>query len=288
MGYIEISHRVFKKISKKFSYLIADIEDELRRAFMPYTVEEYMSTILMTCVLVGSVTLFITLFAFFFVLRDLLLAVMGSIFLSIVMVVIIIISFMLYPSQVSETRKRKIDNALYFVTTYMATIAGTGISIDKMFGILGRFKEFGEISKVSERISRDIEVFGMDIGEAIEKAVTVTPSKDFNDLLWGIRSTMLSGGDLIIYLKERAKNLLTDYKRKLQEFTRTLSLYLEMYITLVMVGTVFTLVLTTIMSLVGGFLEQIQLVQMLLVVIGLPFISAVYIILLKTISPSET
>jgi flagellar protein FlaJ len=288
MGYVEFSHRVFKKPSKKLSFLIADIEDDLKKAFLPYTIEEYTSTLLMTCILIGGSTGLLTLFAFFFVLRNIMLSIMGAFFLSIVMIVIIIISFMLYPSQVSETRKRKIDNSIYFATTYMATIAGTGISIDKMFGIIGKFKEFGEISRVASRISRDIEVFGMDISEAIEKAIRITPSKEFNDLLWGIRSTILSGGDLLVYLKQRTKSLLADYKRKLEQFTRTLSLYLEMYITLIMVGTVFTLVLTTIMSLIGGFLQQIQLIQMLLVVIVLPFISSIYIILLKTISPSET
>ncbi len=282
-----MSHRVFRRLSRHLSFLIADMEDSLKKAFLPYTIEEYTSAILMTCLLVGFATATFTIFAFFFVLRDLTLSVLGSTFLTVVIITIVIIAFIIYPSQLGETRKRKIENSLYFAATYMATIGGTGVSIDKMFKIIGNFHDLGEVSRVSERISRDIEVFGMDVPEAIEKSVKLTPSKDLNDLLWGLRSSILTGGDILIYLNERSKNLLTDYKRRLEEFTRILSLYLEMYITLIMVGTVFTLVLTTIMSMVGGFAKQLQLVQMMLVVIGLPFISAVYIIMLKTISPTE-
>jgi len=50
-------------------------------------------------------------------------------------------------------------------------LAGTGTSIPELFRILGQeTEEYGEIAKEAEKISRDIETFGMDVSEALEKA----------------------------------------------------------------------------------------------------------------------
>jgi len=62
---------------------------------------------------------------------------------------------------------------------------------------------------------------------------------------------------------------------------------MEMYITVVIVGTIFVIVLSTIMGLIGGMVEQVQIIQTLFVALGVPFVTAAFIIILKTISPTE-
>ena len=137
----------------------------------------------------------------------------------------------------------------------METLAGTGAPPHLLFRILGSFKEFTEISDISRKISRDIEIFGMDPAEAISGAAEKTPSPSMRELLWGMKSTITSGGDLKTYLSEKAKAFTADYRRKLEQFTQVLSVLLEIYITLVIVGSVLALIMTMIMSLLSGGIE---------------------------------
>ena len=133
----------------------------------------------------------------------------------------------------------------------------------------------------------DNRLTGVFMHEALGHAAERTPSDNLKDLLWGIKSTITSGGDLKEFLNQKSKGFAQEYRRKLEEFTRTLSIYLEMYITVIIVGTIFVLVLTTIMSLVGGFTSQLQTIQMLMIIIGIPFITFIYVIMLKSVSPTE-
>jgi len=288
MSYAEISYRMLKKFSNKYAYLIEDLKNDLKQADLNYTIEEYFSMLVLTTIILSISVFCIGGFIFFFVIRSIGIAIIGGFILSLFISLITIIVFIIYPSQLKDTRKKKIENNLYFAANYMSTISSSGLPPQKIFAVIGNFSEFGEIAKISKRITRDIEIFGMNVNEAIEKVVQTSPSKKLNELLWGMRGIIVSGGDLTVYLKEKSKSLLNDYRRILEEFTRSISLYLEIYITLIMVGTVFTLVLTTIMSLLGGYIKQLQLVQMIIVTIGLPFISGVFVLLLKTISPTET
>ncbi len=287
MGYAETSYRLLKKVSNKYAYLIEDLKEDLKQANLNYTIEEYFSMMVFTTLVLLISVFCIGGFIFFFVMRSIIIAFIGGFLLSLFITIITIVAFIIYPSQLMDTRRKKIENNLYFAANYMSTISSSGLPAQKIFKVMGNFSEFGEIAKICRRITRDIEVFGMNVNEAIEKVVQLSPSKKLNELLWGMRGIILGGGDLSTYLKEKSKSLLNDYRRLLEEFTRSISLYLEIYITLIMVGTVFTLVLTTIMSLLGGYVKQLQLVQMIIVTIGLPFISAVFVLMLKTINPTE-
>jgi flagellar protein FlaJ len=193
----------------------------------------------------------------------------------------------MYPSQVAGGRRKRIENALHFAAIYMSTLSETGIPPYKIFNVLEKFDEFGEISHISKSIVRDIEVFGLDFNEALERAASNAPLKELKDLLWGMRATIMTGGNLSAFLSQRAKALTNNYRRKLEGYVKTLSLFLEIYITVVIVGSVFVLVLTTIMSILGGSAEQIKLIQLILITVGLPTMSVVFVIILKTISPTE-
>ena len=96
------------------------------------------------------------------------------------------------------------------------------------------------------------------------------------------------GGDLKSYLHERAQGAMNDYRRRLAEFTQQLSLFIEMYITVVVVGSIFFMILTTIMaSIGGGSTDMITMAQVAMVLIGLPFASIGFVVLIKGMAPSS-
>ncbi|HIJ98411.1 TPA: hypothetical protein H1005_00515 [archaeon] len=89
------------------------------------------------------------------------------------------------------------------------------------------------------------------------------------------------------FLKEKSNLLMEAYRRKMEEYTDDLSMYVEIYITLVIVGSIFSIVMLTIMGAISGF-ETLKAIQQILVFVFLPMASIAFIALLKFTSPLTT
>lgn len=287
VSYAEFSYKTLHELVRRYSYIFRDLALDLSRSNLKYSVEEWFAMCMMTIVLC-SPSFVILAISVYFLIFDISLALFtGGVFYTLIVFMIFVL-FYIYPSQAASSRKKSIDNALHFATIYMTTLAGTGAPPQVLFRILGSFDEFGEIAVVARKITRDVEMFGMDIAEALARSADKVPSESFRELLWGIKSTVTSGGDLKKFLEEKAEGFKNQYKRQLEEFTKVLSIFMEIYITVVIVGTVFVIVMTTIMSIIGGGGgSEMQFIQIMLVAVGLPFASIVFVILIKSISPSE-
>ena len=182
-------------------------------------------------------------------------------------------------------KSKKMDSSLPFASLYLSTISGTKLPLEKIFKIFGRFSKYGELTEEVELINRDIEAFGFDVHTALERAVDRSPSKNFKDLLWGILSTSTSGGDVTSYLREKSKGLMEDYRRKLMEFSKKMMMLSEIYLTAIILGTIFFVILSAIFSGIGGGVNSIILMQTLLIFIFLPLMSMLFIILVKASTP---
>lgn len=286
MNYGEFSYKYLHGISQKYAYLFKDLKEDLMESNITYSVEEYFAAMLMTILLSTPLSI-VLLIGFYFLLSELVLAIISTLIFYFLIAGGIIVAFYIWPSQQASNRKKKIDNALHFATIYMETLSGTGAPPHLLFRILGGFKELSEIAEISRKVTRDIEVMGMDPAEAIIKAAEKTPSPSMRELLWGMKATITSGGDLKTYLSEKSKSLIAEYKRQLEEFSKVLAILLEVYITIVIVGSVLVLVMSTIMGLLGGGITGIPELQLLFVVIGLPLMSGIFIMLIKASSPTE-
>jgi len=193
-----------------------------------------------------------------------------------------------YPFLMSDERKKKIENALSFSTIYMSTIARSGFPPQEIFRLLGGFKEYGEVAKEARKISSDIDVLGLDVSTALNRAIARSPSSDWTELLAGLKTAINVGGDIGSFLSEKAKGFVADYRRRLRDFSNMLSLLVEVYITLVVVGVVFFIVTTSVMVAIGGVpVELIKVINYALVLVGMPVITASFLIIIKGISPLE-
>jgi flagellar protein FlaJ len=196
------------------------------------------------------------------------------------------IGFYLLPSIKINNRASKIDDTLPFAVMYLSTLAGTGTSVTEMFRNLAESDEYDELANEAEKIHRDIESFGMDVGEALTQGAERSPSDDLEEVLWGMNHVLTTGGSLREFLDQRAESLMEDYERRIDEFSEKLSLLVEMYIILVIVGSIIFTSMSVVVSAFGGIDPSLViLVQALSVFIGLPFISVGFIILVDGISP---
>lgn len=261
-----------------------DLRPQLSRADIPSSLPEYISMMIFSA---GAVFLFSI-----FLLGSILSITMGisgfilGVTLSLVLPALTFLGLYLLPSLLIKQRASKIRDSLPFATMYMSTLAGTGTSTSELFRNLSEAEQYGEISKEAEKIHSDIETFGMDISEALQRAAERTPSDDFKDLMWGINHALTSGGSLRGFLQERSETLMNDYERRIESFSDQLSLLVEMYITLVIVGSiVFTSMSAVMSSFTAMAGENIVLIQIAAIFVGLPLISGMFILLVRGMAP---
>ena len=262
-----------------------DLRPQLSKANIEVSLPEYVSMMVFTSVLSAIFTLFIA--GSIWALATGVVGFIYGIALSLLVGAGSMILFYLIPEIMIRRRATQIEEKLPFATMYLSTLAGTGTSVPKLFKVLSEVEEYGEVTNEAEKISRDIETFNMDTQQALRKAAERTPSREFKELMWGMNHVMTSGGSLRSFLQERSERLMEQYRRKVEDFAEKLSLLVEMYITVVIVGSIIftsmSVVLSTFSSNVNA--ETIVTIQVLSVFIGLPLISGMFILLVSGMAP---
>ena len=214
------------------------------------------------------------LFSFF-------LAITVSIFLSLIFFFL----GMNYPKTLIRERRKKIESELPFSSLHLSTLFQTKLSLPTIFRLFTRVTK-GEIGRQITLIVHDTEMFGLDVNTALERAIERSPSKQFKEFLWGILSTTLSGGDVGTFLRERSRNLMEDYRRKLYETSHKLSVLLEVYITAIVLGVIFFTILTSVFSGIVGAAGNMIILQFLIIVFFLPLLSLLFLIIIKAMLPT--
>jgi len=286
MNIYDNAFRIFGPITKNFPSLTNPLELKLKIARIQVGAERYLAFAMLMGILIFIMAfIFILIFGTLlsgFSLTGILIYFMFSIFIAICSAIFIYI----YPNFIISEKRAQMENSLPFVTIYLSTITRSGFPPQEMFNLLGKFKDYKIISKEAQRISSDINGLGSDLPNALTRAMNRSPSPSWTELLAGLRNSITVGGDISKYLEEKAKGFIEDYKQKLEEFSRILSLMMNIYITVVIVGIIFFVVISSLIVTVGGIsVSLIKTMQYLIVFIGLPVTTAIFIMVIKNASP---
>jgi len=219
--------------------------------------------------------------------KDFLLVTIFSFFLT---PLFMFVFFYIYPSYLADSRKRAIDSKLPFAVPYMAAMAGAGVPPDAVFDSLARSDLYGEIAEEAKNITRDSKFFGKDIVTVLHDYTKMTPSRRFSELLMGITTTIRSGGDLKMYLHNEAENMMVEYRQMMKDFAENLGLFAESYITIPVFGTIFLVIVMSVMTMMGGgTLGPLDMTDMMVMVVylGIPGLSLLFLLLIDSIIPEE-
>ena len=287
MSFFEkIAMRYLDKYIEPNLEVFSDLKKDLKKSGMRKTLEEYLATSLLMCIILFVIELPIFSLIFSLLNFGFLFSFFMAITTSVLVCSFFFLMFVNYPKFLIRDKARSIDRTLPFAGIYLSTIASSRLPPHKIFEIFSKFKEYGEVSYEAKRIVADMKVFGLNIYDSLEKAIDRTPSKELKDLFLTILSTLKAGGDLHVYLSEKSKSFLSDYRRRLDEFSQSLSIYLEIFLTALVLGTIFFIILTSVMSgFTGMVAENIIFVQFFLIFLFVPLISVAFIILIKSSSP---
>lgn len=262
-----------------------DIRPQLSKANLEVSLPEYVSMMFFTSLVLA---LFImVVFGSVWALSSGVIGFIYSAAIAMIAAAVSAVVFYLYPQVVIQRRAQKMKNTLPFATMYLSTLAGTGTSVPRLFQVLSSVEEYGEVTREAERISRDIQTFNMDASEALRRAAERSPSREFKELMWGMNHSLSSGGSLREFLRQRADRLMDDYRRRVEQFAEQLSLLVEMYITVVIVGSIIFTSISVVLSTFSQGIDPgtIVAIQVLSVFLGLPIISGMFILLVSGLSP---
>ncbi len=279
----EISFRLFGDIIRPYAEYFDPLKFSLKQARIRYSVEEYLSTLIFG----AFVAFMISVMALSFFVTLTTASAPYSYTLAIIVSLVIASGVFLmgyyYPNIRGNSIKTRIEHSIPFTVIYMSTAASANVTVADLFKTVSM--RGGEIGIECRRIYRDIRMLGMDSVTAITKAANRSPSPMFAELLWGVLSVIERGGNLAEFLTEKSREYMNVYRRNLNDYSKQITFYTEIYVTLIIVGTLFFLVMSSIMSpMVGG---NTLLLQTFLVFFFIPLISAGFIVLLRSIYPSE-
>jgi flagellar protein FlaJ len=269
--------------------LFKDLEVKLRRSGLKVNFKAYVSLTIFTTVLicVGALML-IPCLLFLLLGVPLLPAVLFGVGGSLFSLAFSILGFYLYPVYRADTVRRKLEDELPFTTGYMAVLASAGVSPEKIFQSLSHLNSRLAVTAESKNVVRDVNLFGSDIISALEETSERTPSQRFRETIEGFITTIHSGGNLAAYLREKSREYMRLKRINLKKYSDTLSMLSEVYVTLLLTGPLFFVVMLVVMSMLGGgefFVFSPDLLLELLTYIGIPVGAITFLIILDAMSP---
>jgi len=199
-----------------------------------------------------------------------------------------IVGFCLYPVYCADKHKRELDDELPFTTGYMSILASAGVSTEKIFHSLSTLSEPLAASSEARDIVKHVNLFGLDIISALEKTSNRTPSEKLRDTLEGMISTIHSGGNLGVFLRDKFKIHMRLKRDSLKKYADSLSILSEIYVALLLTGPLLLIIMLSVMSVLGGGglgIFSSDLLLSLLTYIAIPVCAVIFLIILDSTSP---
>lgn len=281
----KLSFQLFKDYTDPLVDFFPDIKRNLKQAGSTLTAQEYMSGALMYSILAFAFCVPVMSFVFGLLFSNFLFGFMLAVLAGSGLTAAVFFVYMELPRLTISEKAKDLDDSLPFAAMYLSTISSSKLPLFKTLEIFTKFARYGEIVKQINNINEDVKLFGLDISTALERAIERSPSKKFRELLYGVLSTIKSGANMNIYLKEKSISYMADYRRKLYEFSHSLTVYVEIYLTSIVLGAIFFTVLTAIISGISGAGGEIISLQFFLIFVFMPVISFAFIYIIKTSTP---
>jgi flagellar protein FlaJ len=290
IAFSRFSHRLFGPIVDSMFSREGDFAKTLKKSNLKITVGEFFSSALLIVIVLTPLMTIAVSMIMQILKKD---PIIPLIMTLILFPVFVLLFFYIYPSYVADNRKRNIDAKLPYAVPYMSAMAGAGVPPDLIFNSLARSPLYGEITEEAKNITRDVNLFGYDILTAISRYSVNSPSRKWGELLQGMVTTIRSGGDMKLFLHNESNTIMVEFRRIMKEFTETLGLFAEAYITVPVFGMIFIIIILTVLGMIqSGGVQKIGPFTMfeiiyLCIYIGIPGLSCIFLLMIDSIIPPE-
>ena len=278
--------KIFGRLADKYADYFKTIKESLYKADAKILFRTYLSIVFFLTSFVFILSFLVTLAFSIYLGLDILETILGLIILPTLFSLIIFFMYYLYPITSAQKRKNDIESNLPFALNHMAAIAGSGVPPRVMFKVISRFKEYGEISKEANKITRNVEVFGMDEMTSIKEVASKSPSSSFKDFLQGILTTIQIGGSLNSFLKEESEKAMFDYRIRRNKYVQQLEIYADIYTAVLIAAPLIFIIMLPVLSIMQGNLFGLDITELINVgLISLAALNLIFLMFLQVTQP---
>ena len=193
------------------------------------------------------------------------------------------------PNVQVKNRAAKLNDELPHFLGYMATLATSGLTLEKIFKTLAAEDSNEEMVSDAKFITRNIDVLGMDLVTAIMDLIKRTPPGAYAGLLEGAIITVQSGGNLQDYFMSTGRVQLEEKKMKMKKSTDSLGVMAEMYTILLIVFPLMSVIMLSIMAIMspslGGF--DLMTLMNLMTYVMVPFFGFLMLFMMDSMIPKR-
>jgi flagellar protein FlaJ len=215
--------------------------------------------------------------------------VIGTIFITIFSLLVFggltYLAFIMYPGLEAGNRRRNIDASLPYAINYITSMSTAGITPAEVFRLLGSSTIYGQSAVEARYIAREIDIFGRDLIDALRLVSASTPSRRMKEFLQGTMASVSSGGNITDYFRTKAEQYALENRQTQKMFLETLALVSESYVTAMVAGTLFLIILQSIMSVLSGDNRPMFLYAVIYVMI--PLGSIMFVIMISSMTPES-
>lgn len=304
----QIALKLFGEYLRKNRDKYLDVQKTLRQARLPISVEAYMADAYFYSIIAGFMGLVVGGFLAFLIVyviglpptitkvpayyfgpllayRDIIVAVLITASFTLLFWALTFFLMRASAGMKVGDRRKKIDLALPHAITYMYALSRGGVNILEVFRSLSKAEDaYGEVAKEIRVIVNDMDLLGYDLREAIKHLIETTPSEKMKDLMHSLLTVIDTGGDIVAFFREKADVYLEKAVAEQKGFLETLGLLAESYVTALVAGPLFLIIIQSAISMMAGGGEM---AVMAIVYIFIPVGSIMFVFLIRIITPGE-
>lgn len=252
-----VSYKLLGPLSRR-GFTLDKLEADLRKARLGVRAEAYMATTIGFTILSALIGVLISAFVFFVLLPTAMPGFPRPLYALFPIVPMLLAvgtysTLLASPLSRAKARAKDIDMRIPYALNYISAMASAGVNIDHVFRSLGeQQKVYGECAREAQAIYRDMAYFGRDSVTAMKRAIDRSPSDKFQEFLQGAITTVTSGGNLQLYFASKAERFMWENRQNQKQFVDLMGLMAETYVTAVVAGPLFLIVMMSIMGMLGG------------------------------------
>jgi flagellar protein FlaJ len=180
------------------------------------------------------------------------------------------------PGRQAQARARRIDLMLPHAVTYLYALSRGGVGIGTAIERLAESEAtYGEVAREMGMVVNHTEYLGADFMQAMQQASEVTPSTALSDFFEDLLNVVESGGDIEAFLVEKREEALQEARGTQASYLENISLFAEVYVSLVVAGALLGLILLMVLGILGS--PTLPAVN-ILVYVGIPGVSLLAIL----------
>jgi flagellar protein FlaJ len=213
--------------------------------------------------------------------------IIGTILATLISLIVIwaitFVIFLLYPAYIAGNRKRNIDANLPYAINYVTAMSSAGIPPAEIFRLLGSSSIYGQSATEARFVALEIDLYGRDLIDALRLVSSTTPSYRMKEFLQGAMGCISSGSNLTDYFRTKANQYALENRQTQKMFLETLGLIAESYVTAMVAGPLFLIILQSIMSVISKQSQPLFLYMIIYILI--PLGSLGFVVLISAMTP---